>query len=186
MSMKSKIESLLFISNRPLSIKQIAEFLGERKELVAEELKNLIGSYNTEGKGIHIMEIKGWTTGGKKYQLITNPNNSDVTERFVKEELSGELTRPSLETLTIIAYRGPISKAEIEQIRGVNCSLILKNLLLRGLIEERDDKEKMANYYNITSEFLRHLGVHKVEELPDYERLSGSEVIDKMLEVEQS
>ncbi len=179
--MKSKIESLLFISNRPLSIKQIAEFLGEKSEMVSQEMKNLLENYNSEYSGIHIMEIKGWTTGGTKYQLITNPNNSDVAEKFVKEELSGELTRPSLETLTIIAYRGPISKAEIEQIRGVNCSLILKNLLLRGLIEERDDKEKMANYYNITSEFLRRLAVHKVGELPDYERLSGSEVISKYL-----
>ena len=93
-----------------------------------------------------------------------------------------ELTRPSLETLTIIAYRGPITKPEIEQIRGINCSLILRNLALRGLIEEADDAARLQPVYTVSVKFLRHLGIHAASELPQYEDLHGNERIGKMLE----
>src|SRR4030042_4662879 len=181
MSIKSPIESLLFISNKPLSVKQLAQIFNCKNEEILMIMDELTEKYNNENSGIHILRHKSWTSGGTKFQMSTNPVNASVVGEFIKEEMSGELTKPSLETLTIIAYRGPISKTEIEQIRGVNCSLILKNLLLRGLVEVREDKEKMADYYNFTPEFLRHLGIDKIEELPDYERLSGSEVIDEML-----
>jgi len=73
--------------------------------------------------------------------MTTAKESSEIVEKFLKEELTGEMTRPQLETLTIIAYRGPMTKMEIEQIRGVNCSLILRNLLMRGLVEAKLDKK---------------------------------------------
>jgi segregation and condensation protein B len=104
-----------------------------------------------------------------------------VVRGFVKEDVSGELTRPSLETLTIIAYRGPVTKPEIEQIRGVNCSLILRNLLMRGLVEEREEASRLQPMYTVSSDFLRHLGLSSLSELPSYGEFHGNERIDKML-----
>ena len=94
---------------------------------------------------------------------------------------AGELTRPSIETLTIIAYRGPITKPEIEQIRGVNCSLILRNLLMRGLVEESESVERLQPVYAISADFLRHLGLHAISDLPDYATLHGDEKISQLL-----
>jgi segregation and condensation protein B len=92
------------------------------------------------------------------------------------------LSQPSLEALTIIAYRGPIAKLELERIRGVNCSLILRHLLLRGLVEEKLDKTKNENFYTVTHDFIRFLGLGSVTELPDYEKLNQAEAINSVLE----
>lgn len=179
--MHSQIESLLFISSRPLSCKQLSEILKIDQEKILEMMNEIMGKYNTPQSGIHILRHEGQKNGLISFQMTTNSSNAEVVQDFVKEELSGELTRPSLETLTIIAYRGPVSKTEIEQIRGVNCSLILKNLLLRGLVEVKEDKEQMASFYNITPDFMRYLGINDVKNLPDYARLSSSEIINDIL-----
>ncbi len=173
MSITSQLESILFVSTRPLPVKQLADIFKADKDEILKAADELIAKYNIEGSGINIIKHKGWTEGGTKLQMTTSPNSGEIVREFTKEEMNSELSRPSLETLTIIAYRGPVSKAEIEQIRGVNCSLILKNLLMRGLVEEREDKEKMADYYNITPDFMRFLGISDVKDLPDYERLSS-------------
>ena len=101
---------------------------------------------------------------------------------MVKEEVYSELTQPQLEALTIIAYRGPITKLELETIRGVNCSLILRNLLVRGLIEEKDDAVKLQPVYSVSLEMLRHLGIHGVSELPDFENFHNNVQIDQMIQ----
>ena len=111
----------------------------------------------------------------------TAGENAKVVADFVKEEFSGELTRPQLETLTVIAYRGPISKYELEIIRGVNCSLILRNLSIRGLIEEDYDQKKKEMRYRVSIDFFRHLGIQRVEGLPDYDTLHTHEVIETVL-----
>jgi segregation and condensation protein B len=97
--------------------------------------------------------------------------NAHVVATFLKEQRSGELTRPALETLTIVAYRGPVAKSEIDLIRGVNCSLILRILLIRGLITAREDQDRMVTLYEISFDFLRHLGIREVRELPQYHEL---------------
>jgi segregation and condensation protein B len=100
--------------------------------------------------------------------------------------LTGELTRPQLETLTIIAYRGPITKPEIEQIRGINCSLIIRNLLMRGLVEEAESAEKLQPVYSVSGDFVRHLGLHAIGELPEYASFHENEKMTQMLsELEQ-
>lgn len=177
--LKTQIESLLFISNKPLTIKKLAEFCGREKVEVETTLEVLKEEYNQgENKGIKIM------TQGEVVQMATTAESSAVIEKFLKEELTGEMTRPQLEALTIIAYRGPITKLELEQIRGVNCSLILRNLMLRGLVEAYLDKKLMTTVYQVTLEFVRHLGLTDVRELPDYERLSSHEAIQSILERE--
>ncbi len=99
----------------------------------------------------------------------------------MKKEASGPLTRPSLETLAVIAYRGPVTKPEIEQIRGVNCAIILRNLLIRGLIEEREDTTRLQNVYTVSVDFLRELGLHNLDELPKYPDFHDNEKIQQLL-----
>lgn len=175
-TLKSKIESLLFISNKPLMIKKLAELTKSDSAKVKEVVNDLMAEYNQKDKGVQIAKI------GSKVQMITNSENSKVVKDFIKDETTGELTRPQLEALTIIAYRGPITKAELEQIRGVNCSLILRNLMIRGLIEEKQDRKKMQITYNITFDFLKFLGINEAAELPEYEKLSSDETLEKVLE----
>lgn len=172
---KSKIESLLFVASRPLSLKKISDEVGGEKEETKKILRELVEEYRSAGRGIQVMEIDG------EYQMSTSSNTSKMVKEFLKDEMTGELTRPALETLTIIAYRGPISKPELEQIRGVNCGLILRNLMIKGLAEAKTRDTGGEVLYNITFDFLRHLGLNGVDELPDYDKLSKSEILDKVL-----
>ena len=112
--------------------------------------------------------------------MATNAENTDVVEGFIRDEIAGELTRAQLETLTVIAYRGPITRPELEQIRGVNCAIIVRNLLMRGLLDERDAVQKLLPVYTVSVEALRHLGVDSVRELPQYELLSQHEYLDQI------
>lgn len=178
-SLKSKIESLLFISNQPFTVKKLSSLTKADKDKVEGAIKELIGDYNAGDKGISVQKI------GDKVQMVTAADNAKLIKDYIKEETTGELTKPALETLTIIAYRGPISKAELEQIRGVNCTIIIRNLLMRGLVESKEDKKKMQATYNITFDFLKFLGVNKQSDLPDFEKLNSDENLEKILSPEQ-
>jgi len=170
-----KIESLLFVASKPMSTRKIADLLGVDDEVVRTGIETLKQLYNTEERGIQIAQH------GSSVQMVTSPFNAKVVADFLKDERSGELTRPSLEALTIIAYRGPLAKSEIDLIRGVNCSLILRNLLIRGLISSREDKERMVTLYEISFDFLRHLGIRDVHELPNFLELNKDEHLDRLL-----
>lgn len=175
MSLESKIESLLFISNKPLSVKKIVELTQSESEKVKGALADLIKKYNAAESGVNILK------NGQNYQLATGSANRKLVQEFIKDEMTGELTKPSLETLTIIAYRGPITKPEIEQIRGVNCSLILRNLMIRGLVETEENKKELKTYYRITFDFMRFLGLTDIQQLPDYEKLNKNEDLAQLL-----
>jgi segregation and condensation protein B len=175
MSLDSKIESLLFIAGKPVSFKKISELTGQEVTVVKEAVERMKQKYNQEDYGLRILQE------GNEIQMSTNPSNSSLIKEYVKDEMTGELTRPSLEALTIIAYRGPITKLELEQIRGVNCSLILRNLLLRGLIKEEMDEARAQNVFSITFDFLRFLGINETKELPDYEKLHSHDLLERLL-----
>ena len=178
--LKQKIESLLFISTKPLSIKDLMKLTAAREESVEKAVEELKEKYNREDSGLRILENQ--KVRQKEYQMTTSPDVKEVVEKFLKEEVTGELTRASLETLTIIAYRGPMTKPEIEQIRGINCSQILRNLLIKGLIGvEEKNKEP---YYSISFDFLKYLGVDDVTQLPDYDKLHQHESLEEYLESE--
>lgn len=174
LQLRPLIESILFISSKPLSVKDIVKAIGKTKEAsdeISSIIADLIAEYNTSERGIHLLEVE--QKNGKRYQMITNPLCSEYIQSYNKQELTGELTKPSLETLTIIAYKGPITKPELEHIRGVNCSLILRNLLIRGLVEETVGKDTGDVYYNATNEFIKWLGLTTLRELPEYEELNA-------------
>ena len=172
----SKLESILFLSNRPLAIKKLAVSVEAGEREVAEAIEVLKQKYNQEGSGVRLL------SNGQEFQFTTAPENAVVVQKFIKEEGAGELTRPQLETLTIIAYRAPITKVELEQIRGVNCTLILRNLSMRGLIEFSGELTEPTTEFSLSMDFLRHLGLSSVQELPDYESLSRDSKIDELLQ----
>ncbi len=171
----AKIEALLFVATKPMTTKQLALALGIPTAEIDVALAELGTARNVEMSGIHLV------LGDEGVMLASNPAFADVVVSLAKEDIEPELTRPSLETLTIIAYRGPMTKPEIEAIRGVNCTLILRNLLMRGLITEEEDAIKLQPVYAMSNDALRVLGLHSVKELPEYDALHTNARVDTLL-----
>ena len=167
LNLKSAIESILFSIGEPISIERLAKTLGKDKDSIKNTVQELEKDYERENRGLRIL-IKN-----EEIQLVSAPENSLYVEKLIKDELQEELTPASLEALAIIAYKGPITRAEIEEIRGVNSSFILRNLLIRGLVERKGHPEDTRAYiYEISFNFLRKLGIDSVEKLPDYNKLN--------------
>ena len=175
--LKNKIESLLFIAARPLTVKRLMEVCDVSKEEVSQAIDEIAAAHNDGNHGVRVLR------NGNEVQMSTSPDNAKLVQDFLKDETTGELTKPSLETLTIVAYRGPITKAELEQIRGVNCSLILRNLLMRGLVEAQGEAGDSQTTYHVTMDFTRFLGIANVEELPEYDKLRSHDNVVRVLEM---
>ena len=172
----AQLEATLFVATGPLALGKLSKLLGCSKAELGEALNFLKERYNSNQSGLQII------SQGKEVVLGTKPEFAEAAGKLLKEQTQGDLTRPQLETLTIIAYRGPVSKVELEMIRGVNCSLIVRNLLMRGLITEKIDQKIHVPVYAASFEFIRHLGLQGVSELPDYESLSKHTDIEAVLE----
>jgi len=168
----SKLESILFVASKPLTIKKIAAVLNADETEINSAVEELCLKYNNQNSGIVILR------NGQELQMAASPDNREAAENFMKSEVSGELTRPQLETLTVISYCGPITKPELEQIRGVNCGLILRNLMMRGLIKESESELNLLPIYEVTMEYLRHLGINSLSELPNYAELHNHPYIN--------
>ena len=168
-NLKRQVEGLLFVSGRPLSLKEISKITNSKEEDIKEVITELIEFYKS--RGINILETKKF-----EYQMVTSNQISSIIKKFANIEERGELTKPALETLSIIAYKGPISKQEIEEIRGINSSLILRNLMVRGLIEEITDKKTGLLKYVLSAKFMKFLGITKLEELPEYEKFNNLQI----------
>lgn len=160
----NQIESLLFVSNKPLKIKQLAKLTDSSEELVRLAATELAQS--RAGTGIVLLEAPDGL------QLATNSQNSDLVKAFLNADLRESLTEATVEVLAIIGYRQPISKAEIEAIRGVNSQYSLRSLLMRGLIEKiPNPRDARGSLYQVTTEFLQQMGITSVDELPDFQEL---------------
>lgn len=168
---RAHLEALLFVSSKPFTIKGLAKLVQSDEEKVEGWLDELSELYNDSDRGVRVVR------NGNDVQLLSSPDCRELVEEFLKEEITGELTRPQLETLTIIAYRGPISKPDIEQIRGINCTLILRNLEWRGLIEETDMSTPEIPAYRVTMDFVRYLGLSSIEQLPQFEAMNVCEIL---------
>ncbi len=164
--LKGTIESILFVSHKNLGTKELSSMLNAEKTEVEQALAEL--TKEKMDSGVVVLESNG------KYQLATNNENSTVVKNFLNAELREKLTEATLEVLAIISYRQPISKAEIEAIRGVNSQYSLRILLMRGLIEKiSNPKDQRSLLYQTTSEFLMHLGLTSVQDLENFEKVSG-------------
>ena len=165
-NLNQNLEAILFVSSKFLKKSSLIKILNCSNDELEVAINNLRAQYKERQSGIDIMQ------DGDRVQMITSVATSELIKQYLKDERTGELSRPSLETLSIIAYRGPVTKVEIEMIRGVNCSLILRNLMIRGLIIERQDKKKGVAVYQVTFEFMQHLGISELKELPDFDKLN--------------
>ncbi len=161
----SKLEALLFIYGEPIEVKKLAKIIGEKEADVRAGLVELETGLAHDERGIMLVQDKD------NVQLVTKPEFSKLLEEITKQEFTEALTPAALETLSIIAYAGPITRADIEYIRGVNSSFTIRALLMRGLIErETDPKRANAYMYSTSFELLRHLGLSKNDDLPEYKK----------------
>ncbi len=157
------IESLLFALGRPLSRKELIEKLETTPEDLELAIHELSGA---QGRGVVCID------DGRMLELRVGSTGSPVVERVRKEELSRDIGRAGLETLSAILYRGPLTRAEIDFIRGVNSSQILRTLLVRGLIRRvPNPKDERSFLYEPTTELLAQLGVSHRDELPEYKNV---------------
>ncbi len=155
----SAIHALLFTSGEPLSRKQLAALLDVTDMELGVALKAL--SSMLEGSGIALIET------ATEVELRTTPEASTLVGKLRENELARDLGKASIETLAVIAYQEGATRSEIDWVRGVNSSASLRTLLMRGLIEGREDaQDKRRIRYNITTEALAHLGITRVEDLP--------------------
>lgn len=163
--LKFQILSILFIASKPVAVKELAEVF----EISEEELKSAVAELASVNQTSGIILL----ANNNKLQLASNPENSGVVKKFLSLELREKLSDSTLETLAIILYKQPVSKAEIENIRGVNSQYILRQLLIRGLIEKiQSPSDKRMQLYKTTLEFMQHLGIKDMKELPDFEELT--------------
>lgn len=164
MNNEQKIEAILFYKNEPLTHKELAKILEVDIDVVRNALSNLKSGY--QNKGIVLIETSDAVAFG------THPDLSEMFEKMQKDELSKELGRAGLETLSIILYKGPVARREIDHIRGVNSGFIVRNLLIRGLIEKVDPSTELGAgrsfIYRPTLALFKHLGITKISELPEY------------------
>lgn len=174
--LKSVLESLLFVSGEPLRIARLAKAAGTDEKAVEETLSALAEDYAAADRGLMIIRKD------ESAELATNPANAESVAELIKGEMQESLSQAALEVLSIVAYRGPIARSEIEAIRGVNCSFTLRSLLMRSLIERIDNPKDSRGYlYRVSFRFLESLGVENVEKLPDWESLSRDPRIDSVL-----
>ena len=169
MKIKSQIESLLFTAGHPVAVKKLAEILETGESEINSSLRELADEYEKNERGLRLVFFDG------KVQLVASPYSMEAVKKLIKSDFEEDLSSAALETLAIISYRGPISRAAIENLRGVNCSFILQSLAIRGLIDKKNNPEDGRSYvYNITFDFLKHLGLNRLEELPNYNELKNN------------
>ncbi len=163
MNLEQSLEALLFWKGEPMSLKELAKSLSEDESSISEALTKLEENLRTNGRGLILQSIN------QEYSLGTTPEASALIEKLTKEELSRDLGRASLETLSIVLYKGPVKRSEIDYIRGVNSSFILRNLLIRGLIEKKPaPNDNRTSVYSTSFELLSFLGISKIEDLPNF------------------
>lgn len=165
--LEHKLESVLFVASKPTSTALLAKIVDATPDQTEQALRTLAA--NRKDTGIIVMEANG------QWQLGTNPHNVELVKAFLTADLREKLTDATVEVLGIIAYRQPISKMEIEAIRGVNCQYSIRQLLMRGLIEKvTNPNDSRSNLYQVTTEFLQHMGMQTVADLPEFEKLTAS------------
>jgi len=161
-SLHASLEAILLVADEPVPEVVLAQVLERPREEVASGLRALSAEYTADGRGFDLREIAGG------WRFYTREDCAPLVERFVRDGQEVRLTQAALETLAVIAYRQPVSRARVSAVRGVNCDGVIRTLVLRGLVEDSGtDPETGAILYRTTSYFLERLGMANLEELPD-------------------
>jgi segregation and condensation protein B len=160
--LRPALEAVLMVADQPLDHLSLATAVGYPADQVAAALAELAAEYAEQGRGFDLRNV----AGGWRY--YTREEYASVVERFVLEGQQARLTQAALETLAVVAYKQPVSRARVSAIRGVNVDGVMRTLVARGLVEEcGTDAETTALLYRTTSYFLERIGVTSVDELPE-------------------
>ena len=168
-TIKSAIESMMFVWGDPLDIKAVADIFNIDRNEVYACCKELQAEYEAEGRGIVIREVN------RSFQFVTRRENIDYIERLCTPVKHRKLSQSALEVLAIVAYKQPVTKGEIEAVRGIRCDRVLDGLEKKKLVAEigRSDAVGRPILYGTTDEFLRQFGFESLKELPAIEDIAG-------------
>lgn len=177
MPLSAALESFLFVSDKPVDPANLARALGVQIEVILEGLNRLADDMVAHDRGLRVQ------FQGKNVRLITRPDAAQAIEEYLNLDLTTRLSAPALETLAVIAYRQPVTRAQIEAVRGVDCGGVLRTLQQRGLIEEAGRLEAIGRpfLYAITEEFMHHFGLLRLDDLPPLSE-PETEVLEAALE----
>lgn len=168
-TIKSAMESMMFVWGEPLDIKEVAEIFNIDKKEAYVYFKELQEEYEADGRGIVIREVN------KSFQFVTRKENLDYIERLCTPVKQKRLSQSALEVLAIVAYKQPVTKGEIEAVRGIRCDRVIEGLTRKNLVAEvgRSDAVGRPILYGTTDEFLKQFGFETLKELPDIEDIEG-------------
>ena len=156
------LEAILLVADEPVPLVVLAQVLERPRDEIAAVLRELAAEYAQDGRGFDLREIAGG------WRFYTREEYAPLVERFVSDGQEVRLTQAALETLAVVAYRQPVSRARVSAVRGVNCDGVMRTLSLRGLVEDAGtDPETGAILYRTTGYFLERLGLASLEDLPD-------------------
>lgn len=174
-TIKSAIESMMFIWGKPLDIKDVADVFNIDKKEVYEYCKELQEEYEQEGRGIVIREVN------KSFQFVTRDENLVFIEQLCTPVKYKKLSQSALEVLAIVAYKQPVTKGEIEAVRGIRCDRVIEGLAKKNLVAEvgRSDAVGRPILYGTTDEFLKQFGFETLKELPKIEDIEGAMIEDE-------
>lgn len=160
--LRSRIESVLLVIDAPVAVEELASALGATDEEVSDQLREFARELDERGSGIDLRETaEGW-------RFYTRTDNADAVEAFLLDGTQKKLSRAAMETLAVVAYRQPVTRAQVAGVRGVNVDGVMRTLALRGLIAEVDPDEASGAHRYVTTElFLELLGIDSLERLPD-------------------
>ena len=174
-SLAQHLEALLFTAGEAVTLSDLSQLLNVSEEQIKKALEELSNELKNHGLALVITNTHA--------QLVTSQEVAEFLAQFA-EEGGNELSKAAMETLSVIAYKGPISRYDIDSIRGVDSRRMIRQLLLRGLLRQIRTSGK-ASLYDISEDALMHLGITKKEELPEFENLSKSEDIDRLVTQEK-
>jgi segregation and condensation protein B len=159
---KMIVEAILLLADEPIAAQHIGEVLERPRADVESVLRDLADEYTATGRGFVLREVAGG------WRLYTSPDCAPWLERFARRSSHARLTAATLEVLAVVAYRGPISRAQIAEIRGVDSDGVVRTLLGRGLIREsgRDERSGAPALLSVTADFLERMGLRGLEDLP--------------------
>lgn len=179
-AIKSAMESMMFTWGEPLEAKMAADVFNITKEEAYECFKELQAEYEQEGRGIVIREVN------KAFQFVTREENADYVRRLCTPVKAKKLSQSALEVLAIIAYKQPVTKGEMEAIRGIKCDRVVEGLMNKNLIEEVGRSSAIGRpiLYGTTDTFLKNFSFTSLKELPDIEDIES--VINDDIEAEPS
>jgi len=174
--LKSQIESVLFVSSNAINLEKLKRFFKVEIEELKQALDELKKEYSVDsGRGVMLLVQEHSDEMKNEYQIVSNTENLEIVQKFLKLSDSVDLTKIALETLTIIAYRGPIKRTELEYVRGVNSRQILNQLLSRELIIEVE-----PDVFESSIKFLQIMGLNNLEDLSNYENLHNLNLMPEM------